>query len=185
MRVMTGTRVLDWILSTPTAVEIDWDEVFRNELPRVLNFFRYRVGQMATAEDLTSTTFEKAWRSRGRYRQDRAAPGTWLLAIARNVAIDHYRARRVDVPLADVASSTPAGTSPEDDLQRDADRCRLRTLLAQLPDRQRELLALKYGAEETNRAIARLTGLSESNVGTILSRAIATLRAQWAEGGLS
>jgi RNA polymerase sigma-70 factor (ECF subfamily) len=48
-----------------------------------------------------------------------------------------------------------------------------------LPPRQRELIALKYGADMTNRAIARATGLSESNVGTILHRAVEALRVRW------
>ena len=52
-------------------------------------------------------------------------------------------------------------------------------LLSRLPDRERELLALKYGAGITNRAIASTTGLTESNVGTILHRAILALRAEW------
>jgi RNA polymerase sigma-70 factor (ECF subfamily) len=50
-----------------------------------------------------------------------------------------------------------------------------------LPERERELLSLKYGAGLTNRAIARLTGLSESNVGTLLHRTIAGLRTEWDE----
>ena len=48
---------------------------------------------------------------------------------------------------------------------------------------ERELVSLKYGAGVTNRAIAQLTGLSESNVGTILHRTIDALRARWDEGG--
>jgi RNA polymerase sigma-70 factor (ECF subfamily) len=56
---------------------------------------------------------------------------------------------------------------------------RLTALLATLPDRDRELLSLKYGAGLTNRAIARITGLSESNVGTIVHRAVQALRAAW------
>ena len=48
-----------------------------------------------------------------------------------------------------------------------------------LADRERELVALKYGAGLTNRDIARLTGLSETNVSTILSRVTHHLRAQW------
>jgi len=52
-------------------------------------------------------------------------------------------------------------------------------LLEGLTDRDRELIALKYGAGLTNRAIAQATGLSESNVGTILYRAVQTLRARW------
>jgi len=55
----------------------------------------------------------------------------------------------------------------------------LSALLGLLPERARELLALRYGAGLTNRAIARLTGLSESNVGTILHRTIQELRAGW------
>jgi RNA polymerase sigma factor (sigma-70 family) len=66
-------------------------------LPRVYNYFRYRLGNEADAEDLTSITFEKAWSARHRYRRDLAAFTTWLLTIARNVAIDHHRRAAVDV----------------------------------------------------------------------------------------
>jgi RNA polymerase sigma-70 factor (ECF subfamily) len=40
-------------------------------------------------------------------------------------------------------------------------------------------MAMKYGADMTNRAIALATGLSESNVGTILHRAVEMLRGRW------
>jgi RNA polymerase sigma-70 factor (ECF subfamily) len=180
---MGGVRLLEWLV--PLAVEegVDWDAVYREELPRVLNFHRYRVFDRATAEDLTSITFEKAWRARGRYRKDRAAVATWLLSIARNVAIDHFRRvkTRPEVPLE--GDGVPDGFTPEDEAVRREEQRRLETLLAGLPSRERELVALKYGAGATNRAIARLTGLSESNVGTILHRTIGTLRAAWDEGG--
>jgi RNA polymerase sigma-70 factor (ECF subfamily) len=51
--------------------------------------------------------------------------------------------------------------------------------MADLPERDRELLALKYGAGLTNRAIAKATGLSESNVGTIAHRAVDAIRKRW------
>ena len=73
---------------------IDWNALYAEQLPRVYNYFRYRVGDDALAEDLTTATFEKAWRSRKRFRRDRAAFSTWLFTIARNVAIDHFRRRR-------------------------------------------------------------------------------------------
>ena len=180
---MGGVRLLEWLV--PLAVEeaIDWDAVYRDELPRVYNFHRYRVFNQATAEDLTSITFEKAWRARRRYRKDRAAVATWLLSIARNVAIDHFRRSktRPEEPLEDQA--VPDGVTPEDEAVRREEQRRLQALLAELPPRERELIALKYGAGATNRAIAKLTGLSESNVGTILHRTIAALRAAWDEGG--
>jgi len=168
-------RLRTWVAP---ATERDWDALYAEQLPRVYNFFRYRIGDGPEAEDLTSITFEKAWRARDRYRRDLAAFSTWLLVIARNVAVDHHRQRRDHAPL-EAAASVAAGETPEELAIRRSDRDRLAQLLERLPERERELVALKYGAGLTNRAIARMTQLSESNVGTILHRTIQELRAGW------
>jgi RNA polymerase sigma-70 factor, ECF subfamily len=160
------------------AAEPNWDAVYTEQLPRVFNFFRYRLGNDALAEDLTSRTFEKAWAARSRYRRDLAGFSTWLLSIARNVATDHLRAQRPHLPL-EAAEEVAAKDTPHDEVARHSDLARLSALLQQLPLREQELVALKYGAEATNRAIAELTGLSESNVGTILHRVVQTLRRAW------
>jgi RNA polymerase sigma-70 factor (ECF subfamily) len=178
---MAGVRLLELFVPASESRAVDWNAVFAQELPRVFNYFRYRGFDRTTAEDLTSATFEKAWRARDRYRRDRAAVATWLVAIARNVAIDHFRRPQREVPLEDDAGRDEA--TPETAAVLEADKRRLRALLTGLPERERELVALKYGAGETNRAIARLVGLSESNVGTILHRTVAELRARWDEGG--
>ena len=168
-------RRTSWVFP---AREADWDALYAEQLPRVYNFFRYRVGPGPIAEDLTSVTFEKAWQSRHRYRSDLAAFTTWLLTIARNVAIDHYRSRRVHAPL-EAARAVADGVMPEQLAEHRSDVERLARLLGGLAEREQELIALKYGAGMTNRAIAKLTGLGESNVGTILHRTIEALRAEW------
>ena len=168
-------RLVRWI----TAAEPDWDAVYAEQLPRVYSFFRYRFGASADVEDLTGRTFEKAWRARHRYRRDLAGFATWMLSIARNAAADHVRARGRYVPLEDAGAVAAPLDTPEDAAVHASDAHRLTTLLAALPDRERELIALKYGAGMTNRAIARATGLSESNVGTILHRSIESLRDRW------
>ena len=167
-------RLASWITSEP-----DWEQVYAEQLPRVLNFFRYRLGVTADVEDLTARTFEKAWQARHRYRHDVAGFSTWLLTIARNVAIDHLRGRKRSEPLAVVDAMPAQDATPEQLAVAQSDAERLATLLATLPPRQRELIAMKYGADMTNRAIARATGLSESNVGTILHRAVEELRGRW------
>jgi RNA polymerase sigma-70 factor (ECF subfamily) len=169
------TRLIPW---RSPATDADWDAVYAEQMPRVHNFFRYRVGTGPEAEDLTSVTFEKAWSARHRYRRDQAGFATWLFAIARNVVIDHYRRAKAFAPLEE-AESIAGPSGPEDEAERRSDGERLLRLLAGLPERERELLSLKYGAGLTNRAIARVTGLGESNVGTILHRSIADLRARW------
>jgi RNA polymerase sigma-70 factor (ECF subfamily) len=171
------SRVWTWVVP---AREADWDALYAAELPRVYNYFRFRVGDGPVAEDLTSITFEKAWRARHRYRRDLAAFTTWLLTIARNVAVDHFRQQRPHVPLEE-AAEVRTDTTPEELAERRSDVEHLGRLLANVPERERELLSLKYGAGLTNRAIARQTGLSESNVGTLLHRTIEGLRTDWKE----
>ena len=131
---MAVNRIWAWVIP---ARETDWDALYAAELPRVYNFFRYRVGDGAVAEDLTSLTFEKAWRARHRYRRDLAAFSTWLFAIARNVAVDHYRQQRPCVPL-DEAGDLPGGDDPEATAERRSDAARLAHLLALLPERERD-----------------------------------------------
>ena len=176
---MAFVEVLPRRLASWIAAEPDWDQVYADELPRVLNFFRYRLGNTADVEDLTARTFEKAWRARHRYRRDIAGFSTWLLTIARNVAIDHLRARQRYEPLAVAAAVPSPDHTPEQRAMQQSEAERLAALLATLEPRQRELIAMKYGAEMTNRAIAHATGLSESNVGTLLHRAVETLRGRW------
>ncbi len=178
---MGGVRILELLAPAVPAEAVDWEEAYREEMPRVFNYFRYRGFERATAEDLTSATFEKAWRARDRYRRDRAAVATWLMAIARNAAIDHLRHSRPEVPIEDGAIRDDE--TPETAALRAAQSRRLQSLLAGLAERERELLALKYGAGATNRDIATITGLGESNVGTILHRTIGALRVRWNEGG--
>ncbi len=161
-----------------SATQVDWDAVYMEQLPRIYNYFRFRLSTELEVEELTSATFEKAWRARESYRRDLAAFSTWLFSIAQNLAIDHLRQRRRHVSL-DAASEVVAEVTPESEAQRASDLARLAHLTKDLPERDRELIALKYGAGLNNREIARLTGLSESNVGTILHRSVQALRSQW------
>lgn len=161
-----------------TSPDMDWEAVYWALLPRLFNFFRYRTGDDHLAQDLTSTTMMRAWRSRERFSGERGKFEAWIFAIARNVVVDHLRKHRPTVTLEaiyDLASDF----SVEQEAQKARDFTRLYARLSQLPDREQELIALKYGAGMTNREVAVATGLSESNVGTLLHRTIKKLRAEW------
>jgi len=166
---------------TSTAVviseSINWKDVYDQLLPRVFHFFFYKVGDKLTAEELTSVTFEKVWVNRENYRKDLGAFRFWVFGIAQKVAADHFRRRRHEVPLETV--NVPSGQNVERDVEAQAEHERLASILHILTERERLLVSLKYGAELNNREIARQTGLSESNVGTILFRAVKKLRKEW------
>jgi RNA polymerase sigma-70 factor (ECF subfamily) len=172
----TQNRTLEGIHLT--VGEVDWEAVYQELLPRVYNYFRARLGDESLAGDLAGITFEKAWRARARYDRDLGAFTAWIFSIARHAAVDHYRRRRPELALEDA----PPDVNPaqvEEIVQRRGEFTRLSALLAGLPPRERELVALKYGGRMTIREIARLTRLTETNVTTILNRAVTKIRAQW------
>src|ERR1700753_1811615 len=145
-----------------SVAELDWSGVYSDQLPRIYNYFRSRVVAAHDVEELTARTFEKAWRARAQYRRDLAGFSTWLFAIARNVVTDHLRSEALRLRTASLSDATDT-PPPEDRAVQGSDMVRLATLTAGLPERHKELIALKYGAALNNRMIARITGLSESN----------------------
>lgn len=161
---------------TASVEDINWDSVVKDELPRLYNYFRYRLGDESVAEELTSTVLEKAWTKRHRYRKDRATFSTWLFAIARNEVITYLRKRRITLPISMAEEVTSETT--EKMAEQSQDLSYLSHLLADLPEREREIISLKFGADLNNREISTVMKLSESNVGTILSRALQKLLEQ-------
>ena len=162
---------------SPTiANETDWRGFYEELLPQVFHFFFYKTGDQIAAEELTAATFEKAWTSRFRYRKEMGAYRFYLFGIARKVAADYFRKRH---PESRLDENLPGPQQVEEQVDRRLNVQRLSAVITVLDRRERELISLKYGAEMTNREIARLTGLSESNVGTVLHRAVLKLRQEW------
>lgn len=160
------------------AEQIDWDLVYTLELPRIYNFFLYKVGNREFAQDLTAMTFERAWKHRSKYRPTSAEPRTWLFGIGRNVLKENLRKNRMNGRKIDAISrkeEKEAKANIEEIIQQRQEKERLRVVILDLPEREQELIALKYGAGLTNREIAKITNLSESNVGSILNRTVNTL----------
>src|SRR5258708_19886843 len=108
------TAVLSrWMPWAARVTDADWNAVYAEQLPRIYNFLRYRVANPADAEDLTSATFERAWRSRHRYRRDFEGFAAWLFAIARNLPLSPYpRARPPPPPHPPAPLPTPPPPPP-------------------------------------------------------------------------
>ncbi len=164
-------------MTVTSGEDINWDSVVINELPRLYNYFRYRLGDESVAEELTSVVLEKAWTKRQRYRKDRAAFSTWLFAIAQKEVLMYLRKRRITLPISIAEDVT--GETAEEAVQHSQDIRQLSRLLMNLPEREQEILSLKFGADLNNREIAVVMELSESNVGTILNRVLQRLHEQW------
>jgi RNA polymerase sigma factor (sigma-70 family) len=152
--------------------------LYEEHMSYVFRYINYRVGNRNEAEDLTSLVFEKALAAFHRYDREKAAPQTWLLTIARNTVTDYFRksSKRNTMPLENAFGVESADPPPQEEAERREEYERLRVCLAILPQREQEIISLKFGAELNNRQIASVLSLSENNVGTILFRAICKLR---------
>ena len=136
---------------------------------RVYAYVAYRIGEGPDAEDVTSETFERALRYRDRYDPRKAEPTAWLIGIARRCIADHFARRG---PVAEEPVEGRDLQDVEDDVVR---RLTLASALARLSERDRELVALRYGADLSARRAAALLGMEPGAVDVALHRARARL----------
>ncbi len=138
---------------------------------RLYSYVAYVIGDGPDAEDLTSEAFERGLRYRSSYDPRKGTPLTWLVGIARRCIAD--RAGRVLPIPTDELADRPS----HDDVETDSVlRLSVRDAVARLPERDRELVALRYGADLTARQIAELLGLKTNAVEVALHRLHARLR---------
>jgi RNA polymerase sigma-70 factor (ECF subfamily) len=137
---------------------------------RVYSFVAYRLGDGPDAEDVTNDTFERALRYRDSYDRRKGEPITWLLGIARR-CIDDALSNRL--PFAEPPEVEAPGHE-EDSLRK----LELNRALAALAEKDRELLALRYGADLSARQIAEILEQKTNAVEVALHRALDRLRRQ-------
>jgi RNA polymerase sigma factor (sigma-70 family) len=138
-------------------------------MDRVYAYCAYRLGNGHDAEDAASDTFERALRHRSSYDPRKGTPSAWLIGIARRCIDDVVAARLPTV------EELPAQTAPEDDA---ATRLDLAQILGRLDPHDRELIALRYGADLTARQIGDLLEMRAHAVEMALHRALVRLRAE-------
>jgi RNA polymerase sigma-70 factor, ECF subfamily len=154
--------------------------LFDHFYPRLFNYLLYRTRDPQTADDLAAQSFELAMRRLSQYQPSRGSFAAWLFTIARNTASKHSRAQQVRRWLSlDVLLHRSADEASLDEIAAHNDQlARVLERVAALNDREREVIALRFGAGLTNRRIAELLGISESQIGVVLYRAIQKLKSQ-------
>ena len=148
-------------------------------IKRVYAYVAYRIGNGVDAEDITSETFERALRYKATYDRSKGDPAAWLIGIARRLIAEHATARA-----AEGGVELPETVSARGDVEGETIRqLSIRRAMAALNDRQRELIALRYGADLAAREIARILDIKPNAVDVALHRARARLEAELRAGG--
>ena len=150
----------------------DFGAFYERTYPAALRVAYGIVGERALAADVTQDAFAAAYRQRDRYRGE-GPPEAWLYRIVVNTALGALRHQRVRwiVPLDPITHERPAGSGASM-----TDHAALAEGLQQLDPRSRSAVVLRYYLDLDYVRIAAILGTSESNVGSILSRALDRLR---------
>jgi RNA polymerase sigma-70 factor, ECF subfamily len=145
---------------------------------RIYRYLRYHVASADEAEELTAETFLRAVRAAGAFDPERGSPKAWLFRIAQNVLRDARRRerRRVAVPIEALRDLICEAPSPEERLLQQEEVRGLLAAMADLPERDREVVSLRYGSDLEYAEIAGVLGIREGAVRTRLWRALSRLR---------
>ena len=154
---------------------LDFEALYRSARDDVYAYVATLLRDRAAAEDVTAAAFERAYRKQRTYKAGRGSERAWLFGIARNAALDELRRRKRVAALTAEPADIDA-VPPEDGAELALRRAAVRAALATLEPRERELVALKFHAGLANAEIAGVLGVSVSNAGTQLHRAMTKLR---------
>ena len=154
---------------------LDFEALYRSARDDVYAYVATLLRDRAAAEDVTAAAFERAYRKQRTYKAGRGSERAWLFGIARNAALDELRRRKRIAALTAEPADVEA-VLPEDGAEHALRRAAVRAALATLEPRERELVALKFHAGLANAEIAGVLGVSVSNAGTQLHRAMTKLR---------
>lgn len=163
---------------TSLSREEDFTYIFEKYYKRVYNYVYYRISNTYTAEDLTSQIFEKIILKLDTYSKNKSPFHVWVFAIARNVMNDYFRSLKKHslFSLDAIKDLVSREKTPEDIILTSETNSKLSNALKILNSREKNIVALKFGATLKNTEIAKILNIKESNVGVILYRTMKKLK---------
>lgn len=163
---------------------MNFEEVYNKLFRPVLGYIRGRINTPTVVEDLAGVIWQKAWANWSSFDEKKGIPAQWIFTIARNEVNKYYSRWRIknffSLTEHEDTFYSPEKTPFELLSTQEQNQCLLAALKG-LSARERDLLSLKFYSGLSNRQIAQLTRLSESNVGTVVHRAVEKLRARLEE----
>jgi len=153
----------DLIQRAATGDRSAFEDLYRRYARPVFGLALRRLGDRGRAEDAVQETFTSVWRSAATYRPERGPGAPWIYAVARNAIVDRARAR-TELP-ADIPDEPSADAGPPDRAEQSWVAWRVHRALEELPEREREVIALAYWS-----------GLSQSEVAEFLDIPLGTVK---------
>jgi RNA polymerase sigma-70 factor (ECF subfamily) len=152
-------------------------ELYNAYFPRVYRYMLARAGNVGDAEDLTEEVFIRVLDALGRFEWREAPFSAWLFRIAHNAIVSHQRRNGARGRHAPLSPTLPVQTQgPEEMVEARLTLDEVVRATENLPEAQRQVIALRFGAGLSVAETARALGKGEGNVKVIQHKAIAKLR---------
>jgi RNA polymerase sigma-70 factor (ECF subfamily) len=158
----------------------EFGKIYDKHVDKIYRFVYLKVNSSEVAQDLTSEVFLRGWES-FKNQDDKIGNITaFLYQIARNLVVDHYRAKAQAVFVStDTAPTIPdIGKSIEEIAMMKSDMDRIKAVLGNIKDEYREVITWYYMDEFTVPEIARILNKSEEAVRVLIHRALKALKSQ-------
>ena len=156
-----------------------FDELYEHFFPIIYNIIYVRVKNAAIADDIVSEVFLKMTQNLNAFDETKASFSTWLSRIAMRTLTDYYRwqSYRQNVEWDDVFSpAVDEKERPEGQLLLKEGKSELLQALGKLSEREQRIVELKFWGEMSNKEIAQVMEMTQSNVGVVLHRAMGSLK---------
>ena len=159
----------------PCVQTADFEALYRESANDIFAFVAGMLRDRSAAEEVTAIAFERGFRARATFDRRRGAPRAWMFGIARNAALDELRRRR---RIAELPPEPEDRTSPGPPELAEASARREVVLraLANLDERDRELIALRFDGGLSHAEIGEVLDVTATNASTMLHRAVIRLR---------
>jgi RNA polymerase sigma-70 factor, ECF subfamily len=145
---------------------------------RVYRHVYYRVSSHADAEDITQEAFVKAWQSIDRYKRTGAPFVSWIITIAGNLVIDHYRKQAKVIVTDEIYDVKPAGQArdPAREAEVNFNNAIIKEAILKLKGDQQKVILMHFIDSLTYEEIAKALNKSEGAIRVIQYRALGELR---------
>lgn len=153
--------------------EREFERLYLESYGLVYGYVRARMSDDMTAEDVVAEAYLKAAAAFDRFDPARSKFSTWVVTIARNCMISHFRKTRPSAALEDVPDTLVAVDGGQDSVD---DRDLALKLLGVLDDAECQIVLMKYQDGMKNVEIASELGMNASTVATKLANALAKMR---------
>jgi RNA polymerase sigma-70 factor, ECF subfamily len=144
---------------------------------KIFNYISWRVGNKQDVEDIVSDVFVKILTNLNQFEpKTNASFASWAFTIARNRVIDYYKSNNKTLTIFDLPEIVSNEAQPSHIAEHKSLILLIKNGLHALPNRQAEIISLKFFGEMSNKEIAQILDLSEKSVSSYVSRGLQTLQ---------